>query len=62
MVEPCVSPGGASATGLCFGSAVIPRIDRVTGEKRFGTLFTALLRFHRAYSRPLLRATLMRLS
>jgi hypothetical protein len=51
----------APSTRLYFGSALIPRLDRRTGEKRFGVLFTALLGFHRAYSRALLRAAARRL-
>jgi hypothetical protein len=43
-------------TLLYFGSAVIPRVNKETGEKSMGPAFTALLGFHRLYSRALLRA------
>ena len=45
-------PGGA--TRLWFGSAVMPRPG--SQPPRFGWGFRALLGFHRAYSRALLRA------
>jgi len=51
MVEP--SPAG---TRLYFGSAVLPVMDRQTGERRMGAMFRALLGFHRLYSRLLLAA------
>jgi hypothetical protein len=44
------------STLLYFGSAVVPQIDRRTGEKSMGPAFAALLGFHRLYSRALLRA------
>lgn len=53
--------GGASTTTLFFGSAVVPTIDRRTGQARLGPAFTALLGFHRLYSRLLLRAARQRL-
>jgi hypothetical protein len=43
-------------TRLYFGSAVLPRHDARSGERRLGQGFRALLRFHRHYSRALLRA------
>ena len=43
-------------TRLYFGSAVVPRVDPQTGERRMGTGFRALLGFHRQYSRALLGA------
>lgn len=46
----------ASGTALYFGSAIVPRVDRRSGAKRMGPLFGALLGFHKAYSRALLRA------
>jgi len=51
MCEPL--DGG---TRLYFGSAVVPRIDSRSGERRMDTGFRALLGFHRRYSRALLRA------
>ena len=53
------SDGGA--TRLYFGSAVVPRVDSRTGEKKLGTPFRALLGFHRRYSRALLAAARSRL-
>jgi hypothetical protein len=61
MSELAASSQGLLITRLYFGSALVARTDRVTGEKRFGLLFTALLGFHRAYSRALLRAAALRL-
>lgn len=55
-VEPLATAGGAE-TRLYFGSAVVPM--RPGG--RFGLAFHALLGFHRAYSRALLRAACRRL-
>lgn len=51
MVEPM-----AGGTRLYFGSAVVPVIDRVTGERGLGRRFELLLGFHKLYSRVLLRA------
>lgn len=53
--------GGASPTRLCFGSAVVPRRDGA-GRARMGSLFTALLGFHKLYSRALLYAARRRLA
>lgn len=55
-VEP--SAGG---TRLWFGSAVVPRRRGPGGEPRFSWVFHALLGFHRAYSRALLRAAARKL-
>lgn len=57
-----VEPRAGKATRLYFGSAVLPRTDRRTGEKRFGWIFRLLLGFHRAYSVALLRAAVSRLA
>jgi hypothetical protein len=57
MIEP-----GAASTRLYFGSGIVPRIDRVTGEKRMGPGFRALLGFHKLYSRALLAAARARLA
>jgi len=51
---------GAS-TRLYLGSAVVPRVDRRTGEAKMGFAFSALLGFHRLYSRVLLHAAAARL-
>lgn len=53
--------GGASTSTLFFGSAVLPKIDRHTGERRMGAAFPLLLGFHRQYSRALLQAARTRL-
>lgn len=53
------SPG---RTLLYFGSAVVPKIDRASGERRMGVLFNALLGFHKLYSRALLGAAASRLA
>jgi hypothetical protein len=57
MVEP---EAGGQATVLRFGSALLPRPDPATGERRFGWLFTALLGLHDRYSRALLTAAARR--
>ncbi|MGB0133759.1 MAG: hypothetical protein WBP53_07955 [Dokdonella sp.] len=44
------------STRLYFGSAVVPRIDSITGTPNLGAGFRALLGFHKLYSRLLLRA------
>jgi hypothetical protein len=51
----------AGGTRLHFGSAVVPRIDRRSGEARMGAGFHALLGFHRLYSKLLLGAARRRL-
>jgi hypothetical protein len=43
-------------TRLFFGSAVVPMVDKQTGEKRIGTAFYALQGFHKLYAQALLRA------
>jgi hypothetical protein len=48
-------------TRLYFGSAVVPIIDRQSGEARMGFLFQALLGFHKLYSRALLHFTASKL-
>ena len=48
-------------TRLYFGSAVVPRANAKTGERRMGFAFHALLGFHRLYSRLLLKAARSRL-
>ena len=50
------------STRLFFGSAVVPIVDRRSGEARMGAAFGALLGFHKIYSRVLLRAALARLA
>jgi hypothetical protein len=57
MVEPT-----AAGTKLFFGSAVVPSVDRTTGERRMSFPFKALLGFHRVYSRVLLSSACSRLA
>lgn len=52
----------APGTRLYFGSAVVPALDKRTGEARMGLLFNALLGFHALYSRALLSAAHTRLN
>jgi hypothetical protein len=50
-------PGeGPQTTRLYFGSAVVPTMNPRTGSVALGLGFTALLGFHRLYSRALLAA------
>jgi hypothetical protein len=55
-----VAPQG-TGTRLYFGSAVVPRRDPKTGQSSMGGMFSALLGFHRLYSRVLLSAARARL-
>ena len=41
---------GATTTQLYFGSAVLPKTDRTTGDANLGFVVRALLGFHRVYS------------
>jgi hypothetical protein len=49
-------------TRLYFGSAVVPVHSLKRGRTSLGPVFTALLGFHKLYSRVLLRAAERRLS
>jgi hypothetical protein len=49
-------------TWLYFGSAVVPVRSLKTGRTSLGSVFTALLGFHKLYSRVLLQAARHRLS
>jgi hypothetical protein len=51
-----------SGTRLFFGSAVVPVLDRRTGASHLGFGFSAVLRFHKLYSRVLLSAARSRLA
>ncbi len=51
----------AAGTRLYFGSAVMPRKRAAVGGTRYGWVFSALLGFHKLYSRLLLRAAARRL-
>jgi hypothetical protein len=54
--------GGAATTHLYFGSAVVPTVDKASGQARLGFALRALLSFHKLYSRVLLRAACSRLA
>jgi hypothetical protein len=56
-----VAPLGEGGTRLYFGSAVVPVMDKTTGERSLGFAFKALLGFHKLYSRALLGAARSRL-
>lgn len=60
MVE-VISVDNVATTRLYFGSAVVPRRDRKTGQVSLGMGFKLLLGFHKAYSKILLRAARGRL-
>ena len=62
MVAQAPGGSGPSSTRLYFGSAVVPVVDKVSGEARMGFLFKALLGFHKLYSRVLLHAARSRLA
>jgi hypothetical protein len=59
MVVPAA---GGPATQLYFGSAVVPAKSRSSGKQSMGLLFTALLGFHKLYSRVLLGSARSRLA
>jgi hypothetical protein len=61
MVAPA-GQGGPAVTRLYFGSAVVPVVDRASGQARMGFGFEALLGFHKLYSRALLHAARSRLA
>jgi len=58
MVSPSAN---GSTTRLYFGSAVVPVKNPSMGKQRMGPLFTVLLRFHKLYSRVLLKSACSRL-
>lgn len=61
LMSAPVEVNGSPATRLYFGSAVVPVVDRRTGQATMGFVFRALLGFHKLYSRVLLRAAVTRL-
>lgn len=61
MVAP-VEAGGQGSTRLYFGSAVVPALNRATGQAGLSTAFRVLLGFHKLYSRILLGAARSRLA
>jgi len=60
MVEPVARPEGA-ATRLYFGSAVVAKAGALGSKPELGFAFSALLGFHKLYSRALLSAARSRL-
>lgn len=56
----CAPDGDGRHTRLFFGSAVVPVVDKQSGEKRMGKAFYALQGFHKLYSQALLRAAASR--
>lgn len=61
MAVPVEHHGGDAQTRLYFGSAVVPRRNASTGKEELGRPFSALLGFHKLYSRVLLHSALARL-
>lgn len=61
LMSAPVKVNGLPGTRLYFGSAVVPTVDRRTGQASMGFVFRALLGFHKLYSRVLLRAAVARL-
>jgi hypothetical protein len=61
LMSAPVDVNGSPGTRLYFGSAVVPVLDRRTGQATMGFVFRALLGFHKLYSRMLLRAAVARL-
>jgi hypothetical protein len=62
LMSAPVEVNGVPGTRLYFGSAVVPMVNRRTGQASMGFVFRALLGFHKLYSRVLLRAALSRIS
>ncbi|MGL4573681.1 MAG: hypothetical protein ACRCV9_02715 [Burkholderiaceae bacterium] len=60
MAVPLDAAEGAGSTRLYFGSAVVARVDKTSGQASMGLVFRALLGFHKLYSRALLRAARVR--
>lgn len=61
LMVAAVGTGAATVTRLYFGSAVVPVKDAKTGQMKMGAAFSALLGFHRLYSKVLLGAAASRL-
>jgi hypothetical protein len=59
MIEPSISE---STTTLYFGSAIVPTVNPKSGQQELGTIFHALLGFHKLYSKILLAAAKSRLA
>ncbi len=56
-----VTAEAGTHTKLYFGSAVVPVLNKATGEQRMGFAYRALLGFHKHYSVALLSAAAARL-
>ncbi len=56
------APAAAGGTCLYFGSAVVPKVDKASGQARMGVVFGTLLGFHKLYSRVLLHEARARLA
>jgi hypothetical protein len=61
MVVPA-RDGDSGGTRLYFGSAVVPVAHPATGQRRMGFVFSALLGFHKLYSRALLSSARRKLT
>ena len=61
LMRAPAATGAAASTRLYFGSAVVPIANARSGEARMGIAFSALLGFHKLYSRVLLHAAVSRL-
>jgi hypothetical protein len=57
-----VARDSSGRTRLYFGSVVTSRVNRKTGQRELGRSYSALLGFHKLYSRALLAAARARLS
>lgn len=62
MVEPIAQPSVGAATRLYFGSAVVAKASAPGASPELGFLFSALLGFHKLYSRALLHSARSRLA
>jgi hypothetical protein len=60
MVEPGFENNRA-ITRLYFGTGIVPRVNRHTGQRRLTFFFRALVPFHKVYARSLLSAARSRL-
>lgn len=61
LMCPPAANSASAGTRVYFGSAVVPMTSARSGEARMGMVFSALLGFHKLYSRVLLRAAASRL-
>lgn len=61
LMVATVAGGRQGTTRLYFGSAVVPVLNRATGQAGLGMAYRVLLEFHKVYSRILLGAARSRL-